>query len=76
MRSCGPISCAKRAVPRRDTTIIAMEYVDGLSLRERLDESGAVPPREAVQLGIQAADALAYAHEHGVVHRDFKAAKR
>jgi serine/threonine protein kinase/tetratricopeptide (TPR) repeat protein len=55
------------------TAFIAMEYVAGRSLRERLDE-GALPAGEALRLGIQAADALAYAHENGVVHRDFKAA--
>jgi eukaryotic-like serine/threonine-protein kinase len=52
---------------------IAMEYVEGQSLRERLD-AGAVPVAEAVRLGLQAADALEYAHARGVVHRDFKAA--
>ena len=36
--------------------------------------SGALPLDEAVRYGLQAADALAYAHEHEVVHRDFKAA--
>lgn len=55
------------------TTFIAMEYVEGRSLRERIDERE-LPFSEVVRLGIQAADALAYAHEHGVVHRDFKAA--
>jgi len=52
---------------------IAMEYVEGRSLRDRLDER-ALPLAEAVRYGIQAADALAYAHDHGVIHRDFKAA--
>ncbi len=52
---------------------IAMEYVSGRSLQDRIGE-GAIPVTEAVRLGIQGADALAYAHEHGVIHRDFKAA--
>ena len=46
----------------------------GPSIRERLDEGGALAPDDAVRYGIQAADALAYAHDHGVIHRDFKAA--
>jgi serine/threonine protein kinase len=56
-----------------EAAFIAMEYVEGRSLRERLDE-GALPVDEAVRYGIQAAEALAYAHAQGVVHRDFKAA--
>jgi TolB-like protein/tetratricopeptide (TPR) repeat protein/predicted Ser/Thr protein kinase len=55
------------------TAYIAMEYVDGASLRDRID-SGGVSIDEALRCGIQAADALAYAHQCGVVHRDFKAA--
>ena len=55
-------------------TFIAMEYVEGRSLRDRIDEAGALPREELLRYAIQAADALAYAHEHGVVHRDFKAA--
>src|SRR5262249_42312326 len=49
---------------------IAMEFVGGRSLRERID-GGALPTPEALRLGIQAADALDYAHGRGVVHRDF-----
>src|SRR5688572_3784051 len=56
------------------TTFIAMEYVDGHSLRERIDSGGALPREEVLRYGIQAADALAFAHEHGVIHRDLKAA--
>lgn len=54
-------------------TFIAMEYVRGQSLRERLD-SGALPLADVIELGLQAAGALAYAHDRQVVHRDFKAA--
>jgi serine/threonine protein kinase/Tfp pilus assembly protein PilF len=55
-------------------TFIAMEYVEGRSLRDRIDERGALPYDEALRHARQAADAVAYAHEHGVVHRDLKAA--
>ena len=52
---------------------IAMEFVEGRSLRERINQ-GALPAGQVVRLGVQAADALSYAHERGVTHRDFKAA--
>ena len=55
------------------TPFVAMEYVEGRPLRSRIDE-GALPPGEAVRFGLQAAEGLSYAHDRGVVHRDFKAA--
>jgi len=55
------------------SAFIAMEYVEGRTLRDRLNH-GALPLDEVVRYGTQAADALAYAHARGVVHRDFKAA--
>ncbi len=49
-----------------------MPFVDGLSLRARLESNGAMPIAEAVSVVRDVARALAYAHERGVVHRDIK----
>jgi serine/threonine-protein kinase len=56
----------------RGTSYIAMEYIEGLTLEKILQERGALPWREVVELAVQLCDALHYAHEHGVVHRDLK----
>jgi len=50
---------------------IAMELVSGEALSERLS-SERMGVEEALRLGHQMADALAHAHDNGVVHRDFK----
>ena len=49
-----------------------MPFVDGLSLRARLDRNPAMPIAEAAPILKDMARALAYAHDHGVVHRDIK----
>jgi eukaryotic-like serine/threonine-protein kinase len=49
-----------------------MPYVEGESLRERLNRESRLPVAEAIRLTDQIASALAYAGEHGVVHRDIK----
>jgi len=53
---------------------IAMRLVADGSLAQRIAEDGPLPWEEAVQLVQQIASALDFAHEHGVIHRDLKAA--
>ncbi|MCC6671919.1 MAG: serine/threonine protein kinase [Planctomycetes bacterium] len=49
----------------------AMEFVDGITLEERL-KVGPLPIRQATEIALQVARALQIAHDHGVVHRDLK----
>jgi TolB-like protein/tetratricopeptide (TPR) repeat protein len=49
-----------------------MPYVEGISLRQKLQREGELPIPEAVRILRDLADALAYAHRQSVVHRDIK----
>src|SRR6266705_4277594 len=49
-----------------------MPYVEGESLRDRLEREGQLPLEDAVRITREVADALDYAHRQGVVHRDIK----
>src|SRR5438067_11013518 len=51
---------------------IVFEYVDGENLKELIRRVGPLPVRQAVQLALAVAEGLAFAHEHGLVHRDVK----
>jgi TolB-like protein/Tfp pilus assembly protein PilF/predicted Ser/Thr protein kinase len=53
------------------TSFIAMEVVDGRTLREILTD-GALPPKMLLAIATQVADGLAKAHGAGIVHRDLK----
>src|SRR5689334_8658282 len=53
------------------TRVLAMEYVPGETLAERL-KRGPLPLNEAIPIARKIADALESAHERGVVHRDLK----
>lgn len=57
-----------------DIPYIVMEYVDGLTLRELLNESetGTLAPADAARIVQQVLDALDYSHDMGIVHRDIK----
>ncbi len=53
---------------------IAMELLEAGNLQAHVDEHGPLEPQRVVEFGRQAADALAAAHERGVLHRDLKPA--
>ncbi|MAG55536.1 MAG: hypothetical protein CMJ83_04520 [Planctomycetes bacterium] len=52
----------------------AMDYVEGFSVQELLDERGKLPTPEVLDLAESVLDALGHAHARGVVHRDVKPA--
>lgn len=49
-----------------------MPFIEGESLRDRLDREGQLPIEDALSIVLEVADALGFAHKHGVVHRDIK----
>jgi beta-lactam-binding protein with PASTA domain len=55
-----------------DTYYIVMEYLPGRTLRDLLNEDGALPQERAIHFAIQILQAAGFAHKRGVVHRDFK----
>ena len=50
----------------------AMPFIEGESLRDRLTREHQLPLEDALRIGREAADALEYAHRHGIIHRDIK----
>ena len=57
-----------------DMTYIAMEFLEGRDLRQLMVKDKPIPPELAVDIVTGIAEGLAYAHRHGVVHRDVKPA--
>ena len=51
---------------------IVMEYVEGRTLKDLIDQNGPLPVRTAIGITCQILDALSQAHEFGVIHRDVK----
>ena len=69
-----PHICTVHEVGEADgQAYIAMELVEGQSLSVRLG-AGGIPAEEVLRYGLQLAEALAHAHERGIVHRDLKSA--
>ncbi|MHB1412087.1 MAG: protein kinase domain-containing protein, partial [Thermoleophilia bacterium] len=51
---------------------IAMEYLEGKSLKDLIAQKGSLPPDKAIFVAEQILQALQFAHEHNVIHRDIK----
>jgi eukaryotic-like serine/threonine-protein kinase len=51
---------------------IVFEYIDGENLKEHVVRQGRLDIAEALEIAIEVAGALAFAHDHGLVHRDVK----
>jgi eukaryotic-like serine/threonine-protein kinase len=67
-----PHICTLHDVGHQDgTDFLVMEFLEGETLEQRL-KKGALPLEQALQVGIQIADALDKAHRAGIIHRDLK----
>lgn len=51
---------------------IVMEFIDGITLKEFIDQRGRLSWKEAVHFTVQVLRALQHAHDNGIVHRDIK----
>src|SRR6185369_9997747 len=56
-----------------EQSFIAMEFLDGITLKERI-ETNPISLEQVLEFGVQVADALDVAHAVGIVHRDIKPA--
>jgi serine/threonine-protein kinase len=66
------VSIYDRGEDENGTYYIAMEYLPGGTLKDRILKRGALPPKTAAAVTLQIAEALSVAHRAGVVHRDIK----
>jgi len=66
------VSIFDRGESEDGTYYIAMEYLPGGTLKDRITQRGAVPAHTAAAVALQMAEALRAAHERDVIHRDIK----
>ncbi len=66
------VSIYDRGESKDGTYYIAMEYLSGGTLKDRIVKKGAIPAKTAAAVAAQIAEALKVAHDRGVVHRDIK----
>lgn len=59
-------------ISKNGEPFMAIEFIDGVSLREVLAEKGRLSIEETLKIAVQVCDALGYAHSKGVVHRDIQ----
>ena len=55
-----------------DVSYLAMEYVDGQTLKELINQNGGIGQEDAVRFTLQILAALGHAHQRGIIHRDVK----
>jgi len=59
-------------VEENGSSYLVMEFIEGQTLESLIRQIGLIPPERAVAISLQLLDALAFAHAHGVIHRDVK----
>ena len=67
------VSCFQAGSTPDGVCFLAMEFVDGPTLDQWIQEHGALTPDQSVRVGRAVASALAFAHRSGIIHRDVKA---
>ena len=55
-----------------DYRYIVLEYIEGRTLKDIIDEKGALSPETAVQIAVRILSALQHMHKNGIIHRDIK----
>ncbi len=66
------MECYQGGVTEEGELYLAMEYIDGFDLRRWLVEHGPLTEHQALGVVRKIAGALAYALQHGIIHRDVK----